>query len=82
MDDWPIIDPLPSYGRGRDAPGGRHSSLIMGFKLKDVIITGTVISSKPYHYSSFNNNKKICQTLIYELLRLASDKESPFSYKI
>lgn len=23
---WPIIDPLPSYGRGRDLPGGRYSS--------------------------------------------------------
>ncbi|PKA50126.1 putative polygalacturonase [Apostasia shenzhenica] len=40
LNEWPIIDPLPSYGRGRDAPGGRYSSLIMGSNLTDVIITG------------------------------------------
>eukprot|EP00250_Pteridium_aquilinum_P013033 c21091_g1_i1 orf=822-2249(-) len=37
---WPVIDPLPSYGRGRDLPGGRHMSLIYGHNLTDVIITG------------------------------------------
>lgn len=40
FDEWPIIDPLPSYGRGRDLPGGRYSNLIMGSNLTDVIITG------------------------------------------
>ncbi|OVA16627.1 Glycoside hydrolase [Macleaya cordata] len=39
-DDWPIEDPLPSYGRGRELPGGRHRSLIYGENLTDVIITG------------------------------------------
>ncbi|KAJ0980520.1 hypothetical protein J5N97_008775 [Dioscorea zingiberensis] len=38
--EWPIIDPLPSYGRGRELPGGRHQSLIHGNNLTDVIITG------------------------------------------
>lgn len=38
--DWPIIDPLPSYGRGRELPGRRHQSLIYGYNLTDVIITG------------------------------------------
>eukprot|EP00249_Psilotum_nudum_P015018 c25122_g1_i1 orf=212-1654(+) len=37
---WPVIDPLPSYGRGRELPGGRHISLIHGEGLVDVIITG------------------------------------------
>lgn len=37
---WPVIDPLPSYGRGRELPGGRHMSLIYGINLTDVIITG------------------------------------------
>eukprot|EP00249_Psilotum_nudum_P006739 c20016_g1_i1 orf=175-1569(+) len=37
---WPVIDPLPSYGRGRELPGGRHTSLIHGENLTDVIITG------------------------------------------
>ncbi|OMO64135.1 Glycoside hydrolase, family 28 [Corchorus capsularis] len=39
-DDWPVVDPLPSYGRGRELPGGRHRSLIYGRNLTDVIITG------------------------------------------
>ncbi|KAH7279633.1 hypothetical protein KP509_37G027300 [Ceratopteris richardii] len=38
--DWPVVDPLPSYGRGRELPGGRHMSLIHGNNLTDVIITG------------------------------------------
>lgn len=37
---WQVVDPLPSYGRGIDLPGGRHRSLINGFELKDVVITG------------------------------------------
>lgn len=37
---WPLIDPLPSYGRGRELPGGRYMSLIHGNGLHDVIITG------------------------------------------
>ncbi|KAJ7570242.1 hypothetical protein O6H91_01G111400 [Diphasiastrum complanatum] len=39
-DSWPVIDPLPSYGRGRELPGKRHISLIHGESLTDVIITG------------------------------------------
>lgn len=38
--DWPVIDALPSYGRGRELPGKRHRSLIFGSNLTDVIITG------------------------------------------
>jgi hypothetical protein len=41
MDDWPLIAPLPSYGRGRDEPGPRYSNFISGSNLTDVIITGT-----------------------------------------
>ncbi|KAH7423555.1 hypothetical protein KP509_12G061000 [Ceratopteris richardii] len=37
---WPVIDPLPSYGRGRELPGGNHMSLIYGENLTDVVITG------------------------------------------
>nr|CAB3460590.1 unnamed protein product [Digitaria exilis] len=37
---WPLIDPLPSYGRGRELPGGRYMSLIHGNGLQDVFITG------------------------------------------
>lgn len=38
--DWPLIDALPSYGRGRERPGRRHSSLFHGEDLVDVWITG------------------------------------------
>ncbi|KAL1290907.1 hypothetical protein HN51_059451 [Arachis hypogaea] len=38
--EWPIIEPLPSYGRGRERLGGRHISLIHANGLKNVIITG------------------------------------------
>ncbi|PKU66682.1 probable polygalacturonase [Dendrobium catenatum] len=38
--EWPLIEPLPSYGRGRERPGGRHISLIHGNGLHDVVLTG------------------------------------------
>jgi len=37
---WEVVDPLPSYGRGIDLPGGRYRSLINGYMLHDVVITG------------------------------------------
>ncbi|XP_047319870.1 probable polygalacturonase [Impatiens glandulifera] len=40
INEWSVIDPLPSYGRGRDAVGGRYISLIFGTNLTDVVITG------------------------------------------
>ncbi|KAL3619194.1 hypothetical protein CASFOL_036764 [Castilleja foliolosa] len=39
-EQWPLIDFLPSYGRGRELPGGRYMSLIHGDGLQDIIITG------------------------------------------
>ncbi|CAN1806767.1 Probable polygalacturonase [Linum perenne] len=37
---WDLVDPLPSYGRGIEVPGRRYRSLINGYKLRDVVITG------------------------------------------
>ncbi|XP_028774840.1 probable polygalacturonase [Neltuma alba] len=37
---WPLIAPLPSYGRGRERPGGRYISFIQGDGVQDVVITG------------------------------------------
>ncbi|KAF7144386.1 hypothetical protein RHSIM_Rhsim05G0004800 [Rhododendron simsii] len=37
---WPLMPPLPSYGKGRERPGPRYGSLIHGQHLKDVVITG------------------------------------------
>ncbi|KAF7828152.1 putative polygalacturonase [Senna tora] len=39
-ENWPLIAPLPSYGRGRERPGGRYISFIHGDGVHDVIITG------------------------------------------
>lgn len=41
--EWPHLEVLPSYGRGRDGPGGRFSSLIFGTNLTDVVVTGKCI---------------------------------------
>ncbi|KAL6182352.1 PREDICTED: probable polygalacturonase [Fragaria vesca subsp. vesca] len=38
--NWPLIAPLPSYGRGRERPGGRYVSFIHGDGIHDVVITG------------------------------------------
>ncbi|TVU43763.1 hypothetical protein EJB05_10255, partial [Eragrostis curvula] len=38
--EWPLVAPLPSYGRGRERLGPRHISLIHGEGLNDVVITG------------------------------------------
>ncbi|KAL8150390.1 hypothetical protein V2J09_020198 [Rumex salicifolius] len=38
--NWPLVDPLPSYGRGRELPGGRYTAFILGNNVHDVIITG------------------------------------------
>ncbi|KAL6638411.1 hypothetical protein ACP70R_023906 [Stipagrostis hirtigluma subsp. patula] len=40
VSQWPIVEPLPSYGQGIDLPGPRHRSLINGQSLTDVVITG------------------------------------------
>ncbi|CAL1397316.1 unnamed protein product [Linum trigynum] len=37
---WDVVEPLPSYGRGIELPGARYRSLINGYKLQDVVITG------------------------------------------
>ncbi|GKA25431.1 probable polygalacturonase [Tanacetum coccineum] len=42
--EYPLIEPLPSYGQGRDAPGARFSSLIGGSHLTDVVITVLICS--------------------------------------
>ena len=39
-EEWPLIAPLPSYGRGRERLGPRHISLIHGEGLNDVVISG------------------------------------------
>lgn len=38
-----MIEALPSYGRGRERSGGRHISLLHGYKVNDLVITGTCV---------------------------------------
>lgn len=40
LSQWPTVDPLPSYGRGFELPGRRYQSLINGYNLTDISITG------------------------------------------
>ncbi|KAL9237205.1 hypothetical protein vseg_011787 [Gypsophila vaccaria] len=37
---WGVTDPLPSYGSGFEVPGSRYRSLVNGYNLQDVVITG------------------------------------------
>ncbi|XP_042520234.1 probable polygalacturonase isoform X2 [Macadamia integrifolia] len=55
---WDIIDPLPSYGRGIELPGGSYRSLIIGYNLTDVVITGdngTIDGQGSVWWESFNS---------------------------
>lgn len=45
ISEWEVIEPLPSYGHGRDTAGGRYISLIFGTNLTDVVVTGKSIST-------------------------------------
>ncbi|RDX70462.1 putative polygalacturonase, partial [Mucuna pruriens] len=45
--NWPLIAPLPSYGRGRELPGGRYMSFIHGDGLTDV-------GASPYIFTGEN----------------------------
>nr|XP_027189545.1 probable polygalacturonase isoform X1 [Cicer arietinum] len=70
--EWPQLPVLPSYGRGRDAPGGRFSSLIFGTHLTDVIITGnngTIDGQGSYWWSKFKKDKmKLTRPYMIEIM--------------
>lgn len=58
--EWPQVALLPSYGVGRDAPGGRYSSLIFGTNLTDVVITGnngTIDGQGAYWWDKFHKGE-------------------------
>nr|ACL54166.1 unknown [Zea mays] len=70
--EWPIVDPLPSYGRGRDKVGGRFASLIGGSNLTDVVITGsngTIDGQGAMWWSKFHKNQlKYTRGYLIELM--------------
>ncbi|XP_057992720.1 probable polygalacturonase isoform X2 [Hevea brasiliensis] len=56
---WDVVEPLPSYGRGIELPGKRYRSLINGYKLRDVVITGdngTIDGQGSVWWDSFNSH--------------------------
>ncbi|CAL0300701.1 unnamed protein product [Lupinus luteus] len=70
--EWPSLPVLPSYGRGRDAPDGRFSSLIFGTNLTDVVITGdngTVDGQGSYWWGKFKNDElKLTRPYLIEIM--------------
>ncbi|KAK4487233.1 hypothetical protein RD792_006553 [Penstemon davidsonii] len=70
--DYPLIDPLPSYGRGRDAVGKRYASLITGTNLTDVVITGgngTIDGQGAIWWQKFKSKKlKYTRPYLIEIL--------------
>ncbi|RCV19801.1 hypothetical protein SEVIR_4G004900v4 [Setaria viridis] len=72
ISEWPVIAPLPSYGRGRDKIGGRYASLIGGSNLTDVVITGnngTIDGQGAMWWSKFHQNKlKYTRGYLVELM--------------
>ncbi|GAV76306.1 Glyco_hydro_28 domain-containing protein, partial [Cephalotus follicularis] len=74
--DWPLFPPLPSYGKGRDAPDARFSALIFGTNLTDVIVTGnngTVDGQGAPWWDKFKQ-KKLNATRPYLLEIMYSDQ--------
>ncbi|OMP00357.1 Glycoside hydrolase, family 28 [Corchorus olitorius] len=60
LKEWPVLKPLPSYGRGRDAAAGRYASLIFGTNLTDVIVTGangTLDGQGAFWWQNFHKGK-------------------------
>ncbi|XP_058223761.1 probable polygalacturonase [Rhododendron vialii] len=75
INEWPVIDPLPSYGRGRDAVGGRYISFIFGTNLTDVVITGdngTIDGQGALWWQQFHK-KKLKYTRPYMIEIMHSD---------
>lgn len=68
MKEWPVLKPLPSYGRGRDAAGGRFTSLIYGTNLTDVIVTG--LNYVHLHQSICSNLTLPNQWTLHELITI------------
>ncbi|KAH7864805.1 hypothetical protein Vadar_034074 [Vaccinium darrowii] len=75
INEWSVIDPLPSYGRGRDAVGGRYISFIFGTNLTDVVITGdngTIDGQGELWWQQFHK-KKLKYTRPYMIELMHSD---------
>ncbi|XP_056697105.1 probable polygalacturonase isoform X1 [Spinacia oleracea] len=70
--EWPVLPPLPSYGKGRDDTDGRFSSLIFGTNLTDVVITGgnaTIDGQGAYWWEKFKKKElKLTRPYLIEIM--------------
>ncbi|XP_057763030.1 probable polygalacturonase [Arachis stenosperma] len=70
--EWPELSVLPSYGRGRDAPDGRFSSLIFGTNLTDVVVTGyngTIDGQGSYWWDKYHKGElKLTRPYMIEIM--------------
>ncbi|XP_022972963.1 probable polygalacturonase [Cucurbita maxima] len=58
--EWPLVKVLPSYGRRRDARGGRYNSLVFGTNLTNVVITcnnDTIDGQRSYWWDKFHKGE-------------------------
>ncbi|XP_074317988.1 putative polygalacturonase [Silene latifolia] len=79
--EWPVLPPLPSYGKGRDVTNGRYSSLIFGTNLTDVVITGgngTIDGQGQYWWDKFKA-KQLVLTRPYLIEIMYSDQVQIFN---
>ncbi|AQL03718.1 Alphaalpha-trehalose-phosphate synthase [UDP-forming] 5 [Zea mays] len=65
---WSIVEPLTSYGQGLDLPGPRHRSLMSGYNLTDVVVTG---NSAGVLQSKFDGSCQLFQGTMELLMAIA-----------
>ena len=89
LTEWPLIAPMPSYGRGRDHDGPRRTSLIHGFNLTDIVLggeNGTVDAQGSWWWARHHGGAEkytrghlfecmYCQTIVIQDITL---RNSPF----
>nr|CAD1843297.1 unnamed protein product [Ananas comosus var. bracteatus] len=77
--NWPLMDPLPSYGRGRELPGGRYTSLIHGNGISDVIITGEneQLMGKVKNSPFWNIHPVYCSNVVIKYVTILAPYDSP-----
>ncbi|PIN04692.1 hypothetical protein CDL12_22771 [Handroanthus impetiginosus] len=71
--EWAVIEPLPSFGHGRDTEGGRYISLIFGTNLTDVVITVfTVVCFFSYEKGYLSDFQGIMEPLMVRNIQISN----------
>ncbi|CAA7023074.1 unnamed protein product [Microthlaspi erraticum] len=70
INEYPVLKALPSYGRGRDAAGGRFASLIFGTnRSDDRRNNGTIDGQGSFRWQKFHGGKlKYTRPYLIELM--------------